>query len=106
MSTEPEDTFWTPLVERRIRDAMARGEFDDLPGAGKPIPDVDVEYDPGWWVRKWVERERLRDVGRDLDGVGAEAKRRAVVVQRRRSAGRRGGESGDGGEPSGPERAG
>ena len=25
------------LVERRIRAAMARGEFDDLPGAGRPL---------------------------------------------------------------------
>jgi hypothetical protein len=25
------------LVERRIRAAIARGEFDDLPGAGRPL---------------------------------------------------------------------
>lgn len=25
------------LVERRIAEAIARGEFDDLPGAGKPL---------------------------------------------------------------------
>lgn len=25
------------LVEERIQDAMRRGEFDDLPGAGKPL---------------------------------------------------------------------
>jgi hypothetical protein len=29
------------LVESRIRDAQARGEFDTLPGAGKPLPDED-----------------------------------------------------------------
>ena len=30
------------LVESRIRDAQARGEFDDLPGAGRPLPDEDL----------------------------------------------------------------
>ncbi len=48
------------VVERRIRQAMERGEFDDLPGTGKPIPGAGETYDPLWWVRAWVERERLR----------------------------------------------
>jgi hypothetical protein len=30
------------LVERRIRDAQARGEFDALPGAGRPLPEEDL----------------------------------------------------------------
>ena len=25
------------IAEQRIRDALARGEFDHLPGAGKPL---------------------------------------------------------------------
>ena len=29
------------LAEQRIREAMERGEFDDLPGLGKPLPDED-----------------------------------------------------------------
>jgi|688.fasta_scaffold1475397_2 hypothetical protein len=29
------------LIESRIRDAQARGEFDALPGAGRPLPDED-----------------------------------------------------------------
>lgn len=40
---------------------MEAGEFDDLPGAGKPLEDLDIVYDPAWWVRKWVRRERARD---------------------------------------------
>jgi hypothetical protein len=46
-------------AERRIREAIEAGEFDDLPGAGEPIADVDGSYDPTWWVRKWVEREGI-----------------------------------------------
>ena len=47
------------LADRRIREAMEKGEFDDLPGAGEPIPDLDDGYDPDWWAKKWVQREGL-----------------------------------------------
>jgi hypothetical protein len=46
-------------VDLQVRAAMERGEFDDLPGAGKPIPDLGTEHDPQWWLKKLVERERL-----------------------------------------------
>ncbi|MBR9765599.1 MAG: DUF1992 domain-containing protein [Rhodobacteraceae bacterium] len=29
------------LIHARIAEAEARGEFDDLPGAGKPLPRLD-----------------------------------------------------------------
>ena len=32
------------IAERRIEEAIARGEFDNLPGAGRPI-DLE-DYDP------------------------------------------------------------
>ncbi|HHJ38220.1 MAG: hypothetical protein AXA67_01000 [Methylothermaceae bacteria B42] len=31
--------FWERLAEKRIEEAMAKGEFDHLPGAGKPLPE-------------------------------------------------------------------
>ncbi len=34
--------FWERLAERKIEEAIARGEFDDLPGAGKPVPEDDL----------------------------------------------------------------
>ena len=46
-------------VDLQIRQAMERGEFDDLPGAGKPIEGREAEHDPDWWVKKLVERERI-----------------------------------------------
>ena len=33
--------------------------LEDLPGLGKPIPDIDEPYDPMWWVKKWMKRENL-----------------------------------------------
>jgi hypothetical protein len=46
-------------VERQIREATERGEFDDLPGAGKPIPDLDEPHDELWWVKGKLRREHF-----------------------------------------------
>ncbi|MFL6219846.1 MAG: DUF1992 domain-containing protein, partial [Actinomycetes bacterium] len=46
-------------VERRIREAAERGEFDNLPGAGKPIADLDKPHDELWWVKDKLRRENL-----------------------------------------------
>jgi hypothetical protein len=46
-------------VEKQIREAQERGEFDDLPGAGKPLPGVTGHYDEMWWVKEAVRREKL-----------------------------------------------
>ena len=46
-------------VEAQVRRAMERGEFDNLPGAGKPLEGLDREHDPDWWLKKLVEREKI-----------------------------------------------
>jgi DnaJ-like protein len=46
-------------VDLQIRQAMARGAFDDLPGAGKPIEDLGTEHDPDWWLKRMVKREQV-----------------------------------------------
>jgi hypothetical protein len=46
-------------VERQIREAAERGEFDNLPGAGKPIADLDKPHDELWWVKGKLRRENL-----------------------------------------------
>jgi hypothetical protein len=45
-------------VERLIREATERGEFDNLPGKGKPLhlPDTD---DPNWWIKRKLEQDGL-----------------------------------------------
>lgn len=57
----PEDTaVW---VDLQIRAAMARGEFDDLPYAGKPLPaHLMSTDDPDWWLKGLIERERITGV--------------------------------------------
>ncbi len=39
-------------VEEQIRKAQPEGLFDDLPGQGTPLEDLDEVYDPGWWAAK------------------------------------------------------
>ncbi len=46
-----------------VREAMARGEFDDLKYAGKPIPNLGSGYDPDWWLKGLIEREHLTGLG-------------------------------------------
>ena len=46
-------------VDIQVRRAMERGDFDDLPGAGKPIEGLGAEHDPEWWLKQLIERERI-----------------------------------------------
>lgn len=45
-------------VDQQIRVAMAKGDFDDLPGAGKPLK-LGSTHDPDWWLKQLVEREQI-----------------------------------------------
>ncbi len=56
---KPGNVSWESWIERQIREAQERGEFENLPGAGKPIPGLDKPHDPLWWVRQLLERENL-----------------------------------------------
>ena len=49
-------------VDLQIKQAMARGEFDNLPGAGKPIKNLGTQHDPDWWIKRLVERENITGV--------------------------------------------
>lgn len=51
------------FVETSIQQAIRRGEFDDLPGAGKPLPDLGGGHDPDWWIRRKIETEKLTGLG-------------------------------------------
>jgi hypothetical protein len=46
-------------VERQVREAIERGEFDNLPGAGRPLPSINGREDENWWVKGLLEREQL-----------------------------------------------
>jgi hypothetical protein len=56
---KPPGVSFETWVERQIREATERGEFDNLPGAGKPIPDIDKPHDELWWIKQKLRRENL-----------------------------------------------
>jgi hypothetical protein len=49
-------------VDQQLRIAMERGDFDNLPGAGKPIKDLGSQHDPDWWIKRLIEREKITGV--------------------------------------------
>ena len=76
---KPPGTSWETWIDAQIRVAREQGAFDNLPGAGKPLPNLDQEYDPDWWVKQLVQREQvsilppslelLRKVEKELDAI-------------------------------------
>lgn len=81
-------------IDRQVREATERGEFDNLPGAGKPLGDLGRPgEDPDWWARRKLAKEDLRgampgplavrrekqDIAQTLADVRDEATARAIV---------------------------
>ncbi|WP_063053972.1 J-domain-containing protein [Nocardia arthritidis] len=60
---KPAKQTFESWVDKQIREATERGEFDNLAGTGKPIPGAGTAYDEDWWLRGYLRRE----------GVGSEA---------------------------------
>jgi hypothetical protein len=56
---KPPGTSWETWIDAQIRVATEAGAFDNLPGAGKPLPNLGQEHDPLWWVKQLVQREQI-----------------------------------------------
>lgn len=44
------------FADLQLRRAIERGEFDDLPGSGKPL-NLSDRHDPDWWLKSLAARE-------------------------------------------------
>jgi hypothetical protein len=60
---KPAEMTFTSWVDKQIAEATERGAFDNLPGAGKPIPHHGNEDAGQSWLREYLRKE----------GVSAEA---------------------------------
>lgn len=58
MSVEERSRYVDTVVDQ----AMRRGEFDNLPLQGKPIPGLTGTHDPDWWIKGLIERENITGV--------------------------------------------
>ena len=66
------------VVESALDKAIERGDFDDLPGLGKPLTGLHNSKDPDWWVKAKMDKE-------DMSGVAPAAfqlrKENAVLTE-------------------------
>ena len=56
---KPPGVSWETWVDKQIREAQENGEFDNLPGHGQPLPNIDRPRDELWWVRDKLRRENV-----------------------------------------------
>jgi DnaJ homologue, subfamily C, member 28, conserved domain len=54
---KPPDLSFTSWIDRQINEAAERGAFDNLPGAGKPLPKRTDADDGQAWLRDYLRRE-------------------------------------------------
>ena len=60
---EPTAQQQSQAVEMAIQQAIRRGDFDNLPGAGKPLTNLNRVHDPDWWIREKIQSERITGLG-------------------------------------------
>ncbi len=56
---KPPGMTWETWIDRQIREGMENGSFDNLPGHGRPLRDLDRAHDDLWWIRDKLRREQL-----------------------------------------------
>jgi len=78
---KPPGTSWETWIDAQIRVAKEQGAFDNLPGAGKPLPNIGDEYDPDWWVKQLVKREEVSILPPSLELLRKVEKELAAIEQ-------------------------
>jgi hypothetical protein len=56
---KPAGLSFESWIDGQIREAEERGEFENLPGAGKPLPDAYKPLDENWWIKQKLASEGL-----------------------------------------------
>lgn len=54
---KPAGMSFTSWIDQQIAEAEQRGSFDNLPGAGKPLPKRDETDAAQAWLRDYLRRE-------------------------------------------------
>lgn len=54
---KPPGISFTSWIDQQVNAAAERGAFDNLPGAGKPLPDSRQADDGQAWLRGYLRRE-------------------------------------------------
>jgi DnaJ homologue, subfamily C, member 28, conserved domain len=56
---KPSETSFASWIDQQIDEAAERGAFDNLPGAGKPLPRAGGVGDGQAWLRDYLRREGM-----------------------------------------------
>jgi hypothetical protein len=56
---KPADMTFASWIDKQIAEATERGAFDNLPGAGKPIPQHGNEDAAATWIREYLRKEGM-----------------------------------------------
>jgi hypothetical protein len=85
---KPPGVSWESWVESQISRGLARGDFDDLPGAGRPLTGLDREQTSYEWALAWARREDADVAGMLPPGLALRRERELLpaVVPRLPSA--------------------
>lgn len=54
---KPRELPFDSWIDRQIADARRAGLFDDLPGRGRPLPNLAEADDPLWFAKRLARRE-------------------------------------------------
>jgi hypothetical protein len=54
---KPAGTSFTSWIDQQVQEAEERGDFDNLPGSGKPLPRRSAAEDGLAWLREKLLRE-------------------------------------------------
>lgn len=78
---KPREQSWPDWIEDKIQEAMRRGEFDNLPGQGKPLRDRRNPFAP---ADRQLAHDLIQDSGHTLPwlGDGKEVERRIEAARR------------------------
>jgi hypothetical protein len=80
---------WRGVVDERIRAAQERGDFDNLPGAGKPL-EIDTNPQAGDWALAYSLMKQHNvappeiELGKEVDALLAQAERIKADLRARR----------------------
>lgn len=56
---KPRGVSFESWVDKQVREAEERGDFDDLPGTGKPLPGSGGPLEEMWWIKQKMRSEGL-----------------------------------------------
>ncbi len=56
---KPPGMSFETFIDRQIREAQSRGQFDNLPGKGRPVEGLDKAWSPEAWLGAKLKREGL-----------------------------------------------